>query len=203
MKRYGIYGILLIVMLAAACSPAPAETPAPTEALVEEESTPTQELPTRRPLPPTWTPGVAVTITPFPSETLPPRTAIPTPTLPAGCDSFGVDYDSIPEVFDYGTSPTITWDPAEGAAGYRVELYSPEGEAVWVFIAEPDVTTYTFDADLFVVDVDAINLGQVFVYGWEVTPVDAQRVQYCPSIGSEFIPFLPEGVTIPTEEGEE
>jgi hypothetical protein len=191
--------LCLIPLIATACIGTNVPTPTNTAPPVEASETPTEEptvvpeitqasIPTREPLPPTWTPGGAVgPATSVPVTSAPRMTDVPTATLPASCSDFRADYDRIGNTFVLGTSPTLYWEPAAGAAEYRVYITDPEGEAIWVTTVPGDSTSYDIPADVF--DVDPETLGQtVMVFGWELTPIDAEGSRYCPSAGSELIP---------------
>lgn len=183
--------LILFTLLAVACTGAPAPTAVPATPTQGEEVAPevTQAaIPTREPLPPTWTPGGAIgPATSVPVTSAPRMTAVPTATLPSSCAGFRADYDRIGDTFVLGTAPTLYWEPAAGAAEYRVYVTDPDGEPIWVTTVPGDSTSYEIPADVF--DVDPASLGQVvIVFGWELTPIDAQGSRFCPPAGSELIP---------------
>ena len=147
-------------------------------------------IPTRQPLPPTWTPGGALGPATIIAPTSPPRlTPVPTPTLPASCADFRADYDRIGDTFVLGTSPTLYWTPASGAAEYRVYITDPQGDAIWVTTVPGDSELVHDSGDVFDVDPEMVSQ-VVMVFGWELTPIDAQGSRYCPAAGSELIPVL-------------
>ncbi len=192
MRIASMFVLIIAIFLLAGCDTGrPAETATPT---VTAGPTDTPVLPTREPLPPTWTPGMPPTITPRPSATLEDLpTQPPTATMPPDCASFVADYNRIGERFVLGTAPTLYWSPATNASGYRVVLYDPQGETLWVVILDAGTTSYEFPLDLFAnVTADTLRAGTPLVYGWEVTPVDDDLVRYCPPSGGELIPMPPE-----------
>ncbi len=192
MKRPVLLVFLIGMLLVAACSPQPTPTPTPVAVATDTPLAPSETplvIPTRQPLPPTWTPGGAARESGGPATaTRLPITPNPTATLPADCTSFRADYDRIGDTFVVGSSPVLYWEPVEGAPEYRVEVFDPEGEPVWVTYVPGDSSEYAIPAEVLAVDEQAMGTGVMLVFGWEVTPVDGQQAQYCPSAGGELIP---------------
>ena len=194
MKRHVLL-MMLIGWLLAACGTATGPAALPAGATPDTPTpTATVVLPTREPLPPTWTPFAQAqpTITPFPGPTRPPYTPPPTPTLPPVCLGFAADYERIGDTFAPGTAPTLYWTAIDVPA-YRVVVTDPEGEAVLVRWVDGDVDTFTIPAETFGVDEESLSPGSAIVFGWEVTPVDDNRVRYCDPIGGELILVPGEG----------
>ncbi len=192
MKRPVLLACLVCALWIAACTSQPTPTPESVAAETETPPAPTETplvIPTRQPLPPTWTPGGAARESSGPATaTRLPITPNPTATLPTDCTAFRADYDRIGDTFTVGSSPVLYWEPIEGVPQYRVEVIDPAGEPIWVTYVPGDSSDYAIPADVFVVDEQALALGTVFVFGWEVTPVNEQQAQYCPSAGGELIP---------------
>jgi hypothetical protein len=170
---------LLCLLFAAACQPQvaptlaptippPSNTPAPTNT---PEPSPTPLV--RETLPPTWTPVIVPTITPTPFYT--PFAVLGVEAAPT-CTDFGEDFTRNSTSFQLGTAPQVFWRPLPAAAGYRIILYGPDGSILFDGVTAE--TSFTFDAALFT---------GLEVYSWEVIPIDANRVQPCPSSGSVLI----------------
>lgn len=171
---------LLCVLFAAACqpqvvptltppppppalnTPAPSSTPAPTSTALVRET-----------LPPTWTPVVVPTETATPFYT--PFAVLGVPSSSA-CADFGEDFTRNSTTFAFGSSPQVFWRPLPGAVGYRIVLYGPDGSILYDGVTAE--TSFTFDFNLF---------AGLDVYSWEVIPIDANRVQPCPSSGNVLI----------------
>ncbi len=194
MKRWIILPALGALLLAA-CAPSPGPTDAPatvTQAVsgTEAAPTPTVELPTRRPLPPTWTPAGEVAPTLTPTWTPRPFTPIPSATRPPECDAFRADAERIPETFPLGTAPTIYWTPAPNVQQYRVEIIDPTGEVVYIGWAEAGSDSHTVPAEVFEVSEDLQAVSDMLVFGWQVTPMDGNMVMLCHTIAGEFLPNM-------------
>jgi hypothetical protein len=114
-------------------------------------------------------------------------TAAPTATIPAGCADFDADYDRIGETFGLGDPVTLYWTAAAGALGYRIEIYDTDGEALHVEHLGGSATSYAIPAEVLEVPELALQINDVVLFGWELTPIDAQRVQFCPPVGGELI----------------
>jgi hypothetical protein len=172
--------ILLCILFAAACQPQvaptptqpppppPSNTPAPTNT---PEPSPTPLV--RETLPPTWTPVMLPSETPTPFYT--PFAVLGLPASPA-CADFGEDFTRNPTSFQLGTAPQVFWRPLPGASGYRILLYGPNGSILFDGVTAE--SSFTFNASLFTA---------LEVYSWEVIPIDANRVQPCPSSGNVLI----------------
>ncbi len=189
------------LLLLAACGPqsAPPEaTPAATETAeaLDASPTPTVELPTRQPLPPTWTPFIRPTFT-LPPAMMPTADVSPTP-YPDECATFRPDYDRLEDTFPLGASPVLYWVQLAGPAGYRIRILDISGRELFVDQIPPDVDWYVVPADVFNVSQEALAFGEVPVFGWEVLPLDSAGQPYCQTIAGELIP-----ITISTEAPQE
>jgi hypothetical protein len=80
--------------------------------------------------------------------------------------------------FTAGTEPTVAWLPMDSATAYLLRLYDPN--LVTLVTETTTETTFTFAADLFT------SLGER--YAWNVSPIDADGAQICPSRGAPLFP---------------
>ncbi len=93
------------------------------------------------------------------------------------CADFGADPQRNSTQVMLGSPATVAWTPVETAAAYVVRLY--DTNLVTLVSQTTTETEFNFDADLF-------QFGQN--YSWDVSPLDADGVQLCPTRGGLLIP---------------
>lgn len=183
---------LLLLVLVAACQPAPqvptlqatampdTETPIPDASLTP---IPPSDTPFVRPtLPPTWTRVPTDTPEPTPTEVLPTPTPFvqlrPTST---GCASFFVDYDNTDVEFPIGTAPVINWFPVEGETqvAYLLSLVRSNGRLVRDQLYTGDTQWAGFEWTDF-------ELGEI--YAVRIIALDSAGFPLCPPAGVELVP---------------
>jgi hypothetical protein len=181
---YKTIAIVLILLLAACDQQSDDETlptrvpeqptqqaPVATATITEVPLTPTPIV--RMTLPPTWTPSSTPTdLPPTNTPTFVPTVEIIPNELPEACNLFAVDIENSVERFNLGESPTVAWTAVEGAALYRVLVFTQTGTQIYHRLFEEtttDIPTSIFPGE-----------GN---YGWESIPLDPAGVQMCYSVG--------------------
>jgi hypothetical protein len=171
-------GVVLLLVLLAACAqtPPPTATPEPPTATPPPAATSTPFI--RPTLPPEWTPTDTPTepaAPPTPTDDPRVQQLLDNPSAPGVCDTFAADPQRNIASVVAGSSVQVFWQPALDAAQYELGLFDDRGFRIDV-IRTPE-TTHLFDAELF-------QPGRT--YGWIVIPFSSEFEPLCLPQGGEF-----------------